>query len=115
VTGVRRSREDIANLVYRKFKAAGYQVFAVSPNSPTFDGDPCYPDLGALHALRGPVDAVFIVNRPEISLQIVHQCIEQCIQRVWLHCSMGTNPKFAPPSPVPRRRSCDCARRTASP
>jgi predicted CoA-binding protein len=96
VTGVRRSRQDAANLAYRKFKAAGYQVFAVNPNAATFDGDPCYPDLRALHTLGEPVDAVFIVNRPEISLEIVHQCVELGIRRAWLHCSLGTNPKFAP-------------------
>jgi predicted CoA-binding protein len=96
VTGVRRSRQDAANLAYRKFKAAGYQVFAVNPNAATFDGDPCYPDLRALHTLGEPVDAVFIVNRPEISLEIVPQCVELGIRRVWLHCSLGTNPKFAP-------------------
>ncbi len=93
VTGVRRSRQDTANLVYRKFKAAGYQVFAVNPNAATFDGDPCYPDL---RSLPEPVEAVFIVNRSTISLQIVQQCVELGIRRVWLHCSMGTNPKFAP-------------------
>jgi predicted CoA-binding protein len=93
VTGVTRKRDDAANLVYRKFKAAGYQVFAVNPNAAEFDGDPCYPDL---RAVPGPVDAVFIVNRPEISLQIVQQCVELGIKRVWLHCSMGTNPKFVP-------------------
>jgi len=38
---------------------------------------------------------VFIVNRPETTLQIVHQCVELGIRRVWLHCSLGTNPKFA--------------------
>jgi len=96
VTGVRRSREDAANLAYRKFKAAGYQVFAVNPNAAAFEGDPCYPDLRALRALRELVDAVFIVNRPEISLQIVRQCVELVIRRVWLHCSLGTHPNFAP-------------------
>ena len=93
VTGVTRTREDAANLAYRKFKKAGYQVFAVNPNTAEFDGDPCYPDL---RTLPEPVDAVFIVNRPEISLQIVHQCVELGIRLVWLHCSMGTNARFAP-------------------
>jgi predicted CoA-binding protein len=93
VTGITRTREDAANLAYRKFKKAGYQVFAVNPNAAEFDGDPCYPDL---RSLPGPVDAVFIVNRAEVSLQIVQQCVELGIKRVWLHCSMGTNPKFAP-------------------
>jgi hypothetical protein len=93
VTGVTRNREDAANLAYRKFKAAGSQVFAVNPNAATFDGDPCYPNL---RALPEAVDAVFIVNRPEISLQIVQQCVDLGIRRVWLHCSMGTHARFTP-------------------
>jgi predicted CoA-binding protein len=93
VTGVTRNREDAANLAYRKFKGAGKQVYAINPNAATFDGDPCYPDLRALPEVP---DAVFIVNRAEISLQIVQQCVELGIKRVWLHCSLGTNPKIAP-------------------
>jgi predicted CoA-binding protein len=91
VSGVTRNREDAANLAYRKLKAAGYRVYAINPNTTTFDGDPCYPDL---RSLPEKVDAVFIVNRPAVTEQIVRQCIELGVPRLWTHCSLGTNPRF---------------------
>lgn len=82
VVGVSRKREDAANLNYRKLKGAGYQVFAVNPNADTFDGDPCYPDL---RSIPGGVDGVVIVTRPQLTEQIVRQCHEAGIRRVWMH------------------------------
>lgn len=92
VSGVTRNREDAANLAYKKLKDAGYRVYAINPNVTTFKGDPCYPDL---RSLPEKVDAVFIVNQPAITEQIVRQCIELGVPRVWTHCSLGTNPRFA--------------------
>ena len=91
VAGVTRSREDAANLLYRKFKKAGKQVFAINPNTDTFDGDPCYPNL---KALPGPVDGVLIVTKPANSEKIVQECVELGIKRVWMHCMFGTSPKI---------------------
>lgn len=92
VAGVSRKREDAANLIYRKLRSAGYQVYAVNPNTPTFDGEPCYPDLKSIPAQVG---GVVIVTRPAHTEQIVQQCIALHIPRVWLHCSLGATPKFA--------------------
>ena len=89
VVGVSRTREDAANLNYRKLRAAGYRVFAVNPNTPAFDGDPCYPDL---RSLPEPVDGVLIVTRPARAEEIVRQCVELGIRRVWMHCSLGARP-----------------------
>jgi predicted CoA-binding protein len=86
VTGVSASRELTGNVIYRKLKSAGYQVFAVHPDTGTFDGDPCYPDVAAI---PGGVDAVVIVNRPEVTSSIVRQCAEAGISRVWMHQSVA--------------------------
>ena len=85
VTGVSAKRELTGNFIYRKLKAAGYEVFAVNPETPTFDGGPCYPDLAAI---PGGVDAVVIVNRPEVTNAIVRQCAEVGVPRVWMHQSL---------------------------
>ena len=89
VAGVSRTREDAANLIHRKLHGAGYRVFAINPNIATFDGDPCYPDL---RSLPEPVDGVVIITRPAIAEQIVRQCIELAVPRMWLHCSLGSHP-----------------------
>ncbi|MFN8486243.1 MAG: CoA-binding protein [Caldilineaceae bacterium] len=92
VVGVSDKRETGCNLGYRKFKAAGYTVYAVNPRLTTFDGDPCYPDL---KAIPKPPDAVFILANPKVTEQIVQQCVDLGIKHVWMHCMMGTKPGLA--------------------
>lgn len=92
VVGVSRKREDAANLNYRKFKEAGYTVYAVNPNTNQFDGDPCYPDL---KSLPEKPDGVFIVTRPANTEKVVRECVELGIKRVWMHCALGSRPTIA--------------------
>src|SRR5262249_30289036 len=92
VVGVSDRRETGCNLAYRKFKQAGYTVFAVNPHQSEFENDPCYPDL---KSTPQKPDAVFILTSPLVTEQIVQQCVELGIQRVWMHCLMGTRPGLA--------------------
>jgi uncharacterized protein len=85
VTGVSNKRELTGNVIYRKLKTAGYKVFGVNPETPTFDGDVCYPDLSSI---PGGVDGVVIVNRPEVTTIIARQCAEAGVPRVWMHQSL---------------------------
>ncbi len=48
LVGVSDKRETGCNMAYKKFKAAGYRVYAVNPRITEFEGDPCYPDLQSL-------------------------------------------------------------------
>jgi uncharacterized protein len=89
VVGVSDKRETGCNLGYRKFKAAGYTVFAVNPRLSSFEGDPCYPDL---LSIPDKPDAVFILASPKVSEQIVQQCVDLGVKHVWMHCLMGTKP-----------------------
>lgn len=92
VVGVSDKRETGCNLAYRKFKEAGYAVSAVNPRLTTFEGDPCYPDLGSIPEKP---DAVFILTNPKVTEQVVQQCVDLGIGRVWMHCLMGTRPGLA--------------------
>jgi predicted CoA-binding protein len=92
VVGVSDNRETGCNLAYRKFKESGYTVSAVNPRLTSFEGDPCYPDL---KSVPEKPDAVFILTNPKISKEIVQQCVDLGIQRVWMHCLMGTKPGLA--------------------
>lgn len=93
VSGVRRTTEDAANLAFQRLKAAGYTAYPINPNTDTFQGGRCYPDLRALPETPG---ALFIVNKPAITLGLVEQCAALGVKRVWMHCSLGTNPRVAP-------------------
>ena len=87
VAGVSRSNDSSpANLIYRKLRQGSHEVFAVNPNSSEFKGDRCYPDL---KSIPGGVDGVVIVTRPETAEEIVQQCQEAGVSRVWMHRSFG--------------------------
>jgi predicted CoA-binding protein len=92
VVGVSDKRETGCNLAYRKFKENGYAVSAVNPRLTSFEGDPCYPDLQSIPEVP---DAVFILTNPSITEQVVQQCVDLGIRRVWMHCLMGTKPGLA--------------------
>ncbi len=92
VVGVSDKRETGCNLGYRKFKAAGYQVYAINPHLTSFEGDPCYPDL---KSLPDTPDGVFILANPKVTDEIVQQCVQMGVKRVWMHCMMGTKPGLA--------------------
>jgi predicted CoA-binding protein len=92
LVGVSDKRETGCNLGYRKFKDAGYTVYAVNPRMMTFEGDACYPDL---KSIPEKPDAVFIFTNPKVTDQIVQQCVDLGIKRVWMHCLMGTKPGLA--------------------
>jgi uncharacterized protein len=92
VVGVSDKRDTGCNLNYKKFKEAGYQVYAVNPRISTFEGDPCYADL---KSIPEKPDAVFILANPKVTEQIVQQCVDLGIKHVWMHCMMGTKPGLA--------------------
>ena len=92
VVGVSDKRETGCNLAYRKFKGAGYTVYAVNPRISAFEGDPCYPDL---KSIPEKPNAVFILTNPAVTEEIVRQCVDLGVTRVWMHCMMGTKPGLA--------------------
>ena len=95
VAGVSRKHSDhpAANLIYRRLKKNGHDVFPVNPHMQTFEGDRCYPDL---QSIPGGVDGVVIVTRPEVTERIVHECGDAGIRRVWMHQSMQKGSSVSP-------------------
>lgn len=86
VAGVSRSGGEAANLIYRKLKSAGREVYAINPRAEEVEGDRCYPSLGALPVKVG---GVVIATPPEAAEEIVGECAELGIGRVWMHRSFG--------------------------
>jgi len=95
VVGVSRdhSHHPVGNLIYRRLTGMGHTVFPVNPHMQSFEGSPCYPDL---KSIPGGVDAVMIITRPEVTEEIVRQCQEAGIRRVWMHQSLGKGTSVSP-------------------
>lgn len=87
VAGVSRNPGPAAaNAIYRKLKASGYEVVPINPNAPEVEGDTCYPDL---LSIPGQVDGLMFAAHPRVAPQLVLQCAERGIKRVWFHRSFG--------------------------
>ena len=106
VAGVSRdnSHHPAGNLIYRRLKKTGHDVFAVNPHMQTFEGDRCYPDL---RSIPGGVDGVVIVTRPEVAERIVHECGDSRVRRVWMHQSIGKQGSSVSPAAVEYCREHD--------
>jgi predicted CoA-binding protein len=82
VAGVSRSGDATGNIIYKKFKDNGYEVFALNPKAEIVEGDRAYPSL---KDIPGGVDGVVIITLPKDTEQIVHDAAEAGVKRVWMH------------------------------
>ncbi len=85
VAGVSRAGNAPANLIYRKLKESGRQVYATNPKAEAVEGDPCYPSL---RELPERVDAVVIATHPDQALGVARQCKEAGVNYIWFHRSI---------------------------
>jgi predicted CoA-binding protein len=87
VTGVSRHPKDHgSNVVYKRLRERGYDVFAVNPNTDEIEGDRCYHDL---RSIPGGVDAVVIATKPETAEDTMRECDDLGIKHVWMHRGPG--------------------------
>jgi predicted CoA-binding protein len=87
VTGVSRKPENHGgNVVYKRLRERGYEVFAVNPNADEVEGDRAYHDV---RSIPGGVDAVVIATRPETAEATMRECADLGIKHVWMHRSFG--------------------------
>jgi uncharacterized protein len=92
VVGVSRDSGSPANLIYRKLRANGHQVFAVNPRANQVEGDVCYP---AVAAIPDGVEAAVVVTPPSAAAAVVDACAAAGVGQVWLHRSVGDG-SFSP-------------------
>jgi predicted CoA-binding protein len=87
VTGVSRTPGSHgSNVVYKRLRDRGYEVFAVNPNAERVEGDRAYRDLASI---PGGVEAVVIGTRPELADETMRECAELGIEHVWMHRGPG--------------------------
>jgi predicted CoA-binding protein len=88
VTGVSREPKNHgSNVVYKRLRERGYEVYAVNPNADEVEGDPAYHDLGSI---PGGVEAVVIATRPEHADETMRECVDLGIKHVWMHRGPGS-------------------------
>ncbi len=86
VAGVSRDPKQTANAIFRKLRASGYEVIPVNPNATEAEGVRCYPDLGSI---PGSLDGLVAVTPAGAALDLVRQCSERRVPRIWFHSGIG--------------------------
>ena len=87
VTGVSREPANHgSNVVYRRLRERGYEVYPVNPNAETVEGDPSYPHLADV---PGDLEMVVIGTRPDHAEETMKECIALGVTRVWMHRAFG--------------------------
>ena len=81
VIGANQNPAKYGNMIYKKLKKIGYEVYPVNPIYDDIDGDKCYKDLTSL-----PVnpDVIDMVVTPKRSKKIVVEAKKLGINYIWL-------------------------------
>lgn len=87
VVGVSRRGDTAANVIYKRMRRDGFEVYPVNPNATEVEGDACWPSL---EAIPGGVEAVVVATHPAVAADVIRECARLGVRRVWLHRSFGT-------------------------
>ena len=81
VAGVSRDGTGFGFRVWRHLQSKGIRVYPVNPKAEEIMGETAY---ASVRALPEPVGGVITVVPPGVTAQVVRDCIEAGIPRVWM-------------------------------
>jgi len=81
VVGASKDPDKFGHQILRDLRAAGYTVYGVNPRGGEIEGQTLYPTLSDLPERPTVVD---IVVPPAVTEEIVRQCAQLGLKRVWM-------------------------------
>jgi len=84
--GVSHDPEEFSAGVYRELKSHGYELIPVNPHAEEIDGDRCWPSI---RETPEGIDGAIVMVPADRSAEVVQECIDRGIPRVWLHKGGG--------------------------
>ena len=81
VAGSFRTKEKYAYQVFESLLKKGHTVYPINPQAKNLEGIKCYRSV---LELPEAVDVVNLVTPPKATEEIVKQCLEKGIKRVWM-------------------------------
>jgi predicted CoA-binding protein len=82
IVGVPRDSKEFGQRLYADLRNWGYDAVAVSPNLNTIGDAPAY---ARVQDIPGHVDGALLLTSPSVNEQLVRDCAEAGIQRVWFY------------------------------
>jgi len=86
VVGVSREAKDFSRTLYSELRHRGYDVVPVNPEATEIDGQKCFAQL---RDIQPPVDGVLVMTPHDVTGQVVRECAESGIKRVWMYRAGG--------------------------
>ena len=86
VVGVSHDPKELSRALLRTFRARGCDVYPVNPAMQSVDDIQCY---ASLRDIKQPVDAVLVMTSPAVTDQVVQECADLHIPRVWMYRAGG--------------------------
>jgi predicted CoA-binding protein len=86
MVGVSRNPHDFSRSLFRELCARGYHVVPVNPSQQEIEGKKTFRRM---QDIVPPVQAALIITAPAQTLQVVRDCVEAGVGRVWMHSGGG--------------------------
>jgi predicted CoA-binding protein len=86
VVGVSRDPKDFSRSVFRAFVERGYDAVPVNPAGVEAEGRPAVARIGDI---QPPPEAALLLTPRAASAQVVKECAEAGVKRVWMHRGGG--------------------------
>ncbi len=84
--GVSRNTSDFSRHLFRELRRRGYDLIPVHPHATEIEGVPC---AASVRGIDPPPEGALLMCSPDRTDQLVHECAEAGIPRVWLHRGVG--------------------------
>ncbi len=81
VVGANDNPEKYGNMIYKKLKSSGYEVYPVNPGYESIEGEKCYSDLSSLPQKPDVID---MVVSPKRGSAIIEEAARLGIKNIWL-------------------------------
>ena len=81
VVGATTNTKKYGNEIFRNLISRGYEVYPVNPRLKELEGTKCYPSLSNIPV---KVDVVDFVVPPPVTEEILKECKELELDRIWL-------------------------------
>lgn len=86
VVGASGAKGNFGATIVRTLRDRGDDVVAVNPLGQPIDGRPCEPDLASV---EGELDGVIVMVPADRAVDVVRDCIDHGVRRVWLFRGFG--------------------------
>ena len=86
MVGISRETPSFSGSLFTEFCRRGYDVVPVNPNMQVVMGHKCF---ACVQDIEPPVDAALLMTSPAVTEEVVKDCAEAGIKRVWMHSGGG--------------------------